>query len=112
MTAVAQQVTVRGRWFPADVVLPGMPRPWNRCYVIVTDTDLHVFRKVSDTAEWTAAVRWAGTMLPDTDRVARNGFDVVTEHGLAVITLGSGCRCGAFGRWAGPTWSQTERARA
>lgn len=108
MTAPA--VTVRGRWFPADVVLPGQPRPWHRCYVLVTETELHVFSRVSDTAQWHSAVDWTATKLPATDRDAHNGFDVKTGHGLAVVTLGSGCRCGSLGHWSGPVWAQTERA--
>lgn len=111
MTAAVQAVTVRGRWFPADVVLPNRPQPWGRCYVLATDTTLHVFRKVGDTAEWEAPIRWELTTLPTVDRDARNGFDVVTDAGRVVVTLGSGCRCGSLGRWSGPTWAATERAR-
>lgn len=106
----APTVTVRGRWFPADVVLPHQSRPWNRCYVLVTDTDVHVFRKPADTATWTGRVTQEPNLPPD-DRSARNGFDVTTEAGLVVITLGAGCRCGALGRWAGPSWAGVERAR-
>jgi hypothetical protein len=111
VTAAVQAVTVRGRWFPADVVLPNRPLQWSRCYVLATDTTLHVFRKVGDTAEWEATIRWAGTTLPTVDRDARNGFDIVTDAGLVVVTPGSGCRCGSLGRWSGPSWAATERAR-
>lgn len=103
-------VTVRGRWFPADVMLPDVPsRPWHRCYVIVTDVSLHVWRTVSDIAEWESPVDWSATVLPGTDTAARNGFDVVTGMGLVVVTLGSGCKCGSLGHWAGPSWAQRER---
>lgn len=111
MTAATRQVTVRGRWFPADVVLPGRPYPWGRCYVIATDTTLHVFQKVGEVADWESPIRWRGTVIPTVDRNARNGFSVRTDAGLAVVTLGSGCRCGSLGRWRGPSWGQTERAR-
>lgn len=111
MITAVRSVTVRGRWFPADVVLPNRPHPWSRCYVLATDESLHVFRKVSEVAEWEAPIRWAGTSLPLVERDARNGFDVRTDAGLVVVTLGSGCRCGSLGRWSGPVWAATERAR-
>lgn len=104
-------VVVRGRWFPTDVVIPGT-RPWHRCYTLATETTLYVFRRASDTPEWESAIDWAQTTLPTDDRTARNGFDVHTEAGLVVITLGSGCRCGSLGRWRGPSWARAERARA
>jgi hypothetical protein len=79
--------------------------------VIATDTDLHVFRKVGEVAEWVAPIRWDQTVIPIVERNARNGFSVYTDVGLAVVTLGSGCRCGSLGRWRGPSWAMVERAR-
>lgn len=110
------QATVRGRWFPADLVLPTPSPPWgsrypHRCYVIATTTTLHIWQKTSETADWEAPITWDTTTLPTVDRDARNGFDVTTTAGLVVVTLGSGCRCGNLGRWSGPAWSQTERSR-
>lgn len=102
----AMQSPVRGRWFPADVVLPGQSRPWNRCYVLVTDVALCVFRQVSETPTWQSPIVWSSTVLPATDRDASRGFDVQTAMGLAVVTLGSGCRCGSLGRWKGPLWAR------
>jgi hypothetical protein len=106
------QVTVRGRWFPADVMLPGRFMQWSRCYVIATDAELCIFTRVSEDPMWRSPIVWGSTALPDTDQRARNGFDVYTEDGLVVVTQGSGCRCTSLGRWSGPTWAQTERARA
>ena len=104
---------VRGRWFPVSVVLPGQrDRPWQRCYAVATDTALHLFRRPSEVADWSAPIVWDRTTLPGTDLVARRGFDVHTEAGLVVVTLSSGCRCGSLGRWAGPTWARTETIRA
>lgn len=105
-------MTVRGRWFPAGVVLPGERRVWQRCYVLAMDAGLFVFRRVTEVAEWSSPVEWAVTTVPATDRVARRGFDVHTDAGLVVVTLGSGCRCGPLGRWRGPSWALTERGRA
>jgi len=80
--------------------------------VIATDTELCVFTRVDEDPMWRSSIQWGPTTLPASDQQARNGFDVYTDDGLAVVTLGSGCRCGSFARWAGPSWSQTERARA
>jgi hypothetical protein len=111
VTTAVHTATVRGRWFPADVVLPDRPQSWGRCYVLATDAALHVFRKVGDVAEWSAPIRWELTRLPELERDARNGFDIRTNSGLVVVTLGTGCKCGSLGRWAGPSWATTERAR-
>ena len=102
---------VRARWFPASVVLPDEPQPWQRCYVIAADDGLHVWRRRSEVADWHSAVIWPLTTLPATDRAAHRGFDVNTEAGLVVVTLGSGCRCGAMGHWKGPAWSNVEQVR-
>lgn len=104
-------VTVRGRWFPADTVLPDRTRPWNRVYVLATDTDLAVWQRQAETPDWASPIVWADTpALPRTDREAHRGFDITTAAGLVVITLGTGCRCGTLGRWRGPSWAVTERA--
>lgn len=104
---------VRGRWFPAAAVLPGQQsRPWQRCYALAADDGLHIFRRPADTAEWHSPIDWAVTTLPTTDRAAKRGFDVHTADGLVVVTLGTGCRCGSLGRWAGPSWGRTETIRA
>jgi hypothetical protein len=110
VTAAAQVVTVRGRWYPAEVVLPDRPVAWGRCYVLATDAMLYVFRRPTEVSEWQAPIRWELTRLPEVDRDARNGFDIRTDTGLVVVTLGSGCRCGAMGRWPGPSWATAERA--
>lgn len=104
---------VRGRWFPASVVLPGQQsNPWQRCYVLAAEDGLHLFRRPSETADWHSPIDWTRTTLPTADRVARRGFDVHTGRGLVVVTLGSGCRCGSLGRWAGPGWARAETIRA
>ena len=103
-------VVVLGRWFPADLVIPDRARPWHNMFALCTDTDLHVWSRPSDTPDWTSPLDGA-PVLPATDRDARNGFDVHTQAGLVVITLGSGCRCGRLGRWPGPSWARHERAR-
>ena len=108
---VPTDTIIRGQWFPTDVVLPGQLRPWNRCYTLVTELAVHVFRRVREDADWSSTIRWDTTTLPATERSARNGFDVWTDKGLVVITLGSGCSCGSLARWRGPTWARAERAR-
>lgn len=105
------QVTVRGRYFPADVMLPGRSMQWSRCYMLATDVDLCIFTRVAEDPMWRSPIMWGSTVLPDSDQRARNGFDVHTEDGLVVVTLGSGCRCGSLGRWGGPLWAQMERVR-
>ncbi len=111
MTLAVGSVTVRWRGFPADVVLPDRARPWHQVYVLVTDMEIGVWQRKSDTADWASPIQWARTELPGTDREARRGFDVHTTAGLVVVTLGAGCRCGPLGKWAGPVWASTERAR-
>lgn len=103
---------VRGRWFPASVVLPDQPRPWQRCYALAADDGLHLFRRPAERADWHSPINWSVTVLPVRERDARRGFDVHTTAGLVVITLGSGCRCGSLGRWPGPTWARAESIRA
>jgi hypothetical protein len=110
VTAPTTTATVLGRWFPADAVLPERRLPWHNVYVLCTDTDLCIWQRVSEAPDWSSPLEGA-PQLPATDRVARNGFDVHTQAGLAVVTLGSGCRCGRLGKWAGPVWARTERAR-
>lgn len=102
---------VRARWFPADVKFPGQPWPWQRVYVIAADDGLHIWQAPGETAVWHSPVDWSRTVLPIQERDARNGVDVWTEAGLVVVTLGSGCRCGALGHWAGPSWAQAETIR-
>jgi hypothetical protein len=111
VTVPESPVTVLGRWFPADIVIPGRPTPWNRVYALATTGGLHVWARPSDTADWSAGYTLGPPVFPTDARSARNGFDVPTTEGLVVITLGSGCRCGTLGRWPGPTWATTERAR-
>lgn len=103
---------VRGRWFPAAVTLPDQSKPWSRCYVIAADDGLYIFKQRSERAGWHSGVEWATTILPTTDRQARRGFDVHTDAGLVVVTLGSGCRCGVMGSWKGPEWARAEQVRA
>jgi hypothetical protein len=103
---------VRGHWFPAAVTLPGQQQPWSRCYVIAADDGLHVFKQRSERASWYSPVEWATTSLPTTDKQARRGFDVHTDAGLVVVTMGTRCGCGALGSWAGPTWARAERVGA
>lgn len=108
---------VRARWFPATVRLPDEPRPWRQVYVLLVDggdrAGLHVFRRPGEDAQWSAAVDWARTELPARERDARNGVDVHLADGrLVVVTAGQGCRCGALGRWAGPSWASRVRAGA
>lgn len=102
---------VRARWHSAAATLPGQSKPWSRCYVIVADDGLHVFKRRAERADWHSPVEWAITELPATDKQARRGFDVHTDAGLVVVTVGSGCRCGTLGSWAGPGWARAERVR-
>jgi hypothetical protein len=103
---------VRGRWFPASIVLPEYREPWRRCYVLAGDGGLYVYKSPSEDAHWHAGVDWSAVTLPRDDHAARRGFEVRTALGLAVVTLGTGCRCGQLGRWAGPLWARSEMVRA
>ena len=101
---------VRGRWFPALVIVPPGSGTWRRCLVIAADDGVHVFRSPSDRADWFAPVDWGiQEVLPGTDREAKRGFSILTDRGLVAVTLGSGCRCGAMGHWKGPAWSNVEQ---
>jgi len=102
---------VRGRWFPALVIIPGMPKPWRRCYVLAADDGLHVFRQRGEQADWHSGIDWTATVLPTTQREVQRGVSVHTDDGLVVVTLGSGCSCGSMGNWRGPSWAREELAR-
>lgn len=106
------QAAVLTRWFPADVLLPGRAHPWHRVYVMVTETDVMVWSEPKETPDWSAPVDWSQTVLPESDQPVRYGLDLHTTEGLVVVTLGSGCRCGVLGKWAGPSWARLERARS
>lgn len=103
---------VRGRWFPVAAVLPGEHRPWQRVYAVAADDGLHLYTRPSEDADWYSPVEWARTRLPENDDQARWGWDVHTDAGLVVLTLGTGCRCGHLGRWQGPAWVWADTVRA
>lgn len=102
---------VRARWYPAQVRLPG-GRELRKTYVVLGEggdnAGLTVFSR-PDVVAYRADIEWAATpTLPRTDRLARNGVPLTLADGsVAVITPGAGCRCGALGRWAGPSWAHS-----
>lgn len=101
--------TVEARYFPATVRFSG-GSTWQRTYVVAArggDHDgLHIWRRAEENAAFRAGIDWTRTKIP-TQRQARNGVSVFTDVGLVVVTLGSGCRCGQFGKWRGPSWANT-----
>lgn len=108
--------TIVAQYFPATIQLPGEPRPRRRVFVLLAsggDRDgLHVFEKPGDIPAVHLPVDWARTTVR-TPREARNGADIYLVDGTVVtLTTGQGCRCGALGRFAGPTWASTVTVRA
>lgn len=100
----------RARWFPASVVLPSVGTV-RRAFVVLGqggDHDgLHVWLQPEEEPAYRYAVNWAATRIP-TGPAARGGIEVrLADGGLAVVTVGGGCRCGALGRWNGPSWIGT-----
>lgn len=105
----------RARYFPAAVKLPDRARPVVRKYVVLAsdgpEQGLWVFDR-PDVVLFHGDVDWSRTVVPS-DRQARNGLDVFMSDGsLAVVTVGGGCKCGALGRWGGPSWAGTVVARS
>lgn len=108
------------RWFPAAIQLPGESRPHLRRYIVLADqgeeAGLWVFDR-PDSVVFRSAVDYTRTTVPK-GRQARNGVDVhlLTDDGedagLAIVTVGGGCKCGALGRWGGPSWAGTVVARS
>ncbi|MGH8572955.1 MAG: hypothetical protein ACREX8_10325 [Gammaproteobacteria bacterium] len=102
---------VRGRVFPASVVLPGGGRPWRQVAVVFADDGMHVYRAPAEVADWHARVDWSATTVP-VGWAARGGYTVyLVGGGAVVVTPGGGCSCGPLGRWAGPSWATVERAQ-
>lgn len=104
---------VRGSWFPASIRLPGGVS-YARARVVLGQGGEHaglwVFRRAG-VAAWHGLVDWVGTPPIPVGRQARNGVTVRLVTGeVAVVTPGSGCRCGELGRWAGPDWARTTAA--
>ena len=111
LAAVAAVTTVRARYFPAQVLLPGLG-VWSRTYVLLADDGLHVFRRTGEVAQWHQAVDWSRMpgVLPSA-REGRNGITVHLADGTtAVLTTGGGCGCGSpLRHWAGPSWGNRVR---
>ncbi len=73
---------------------------------------LHVWRHPGEEAEVHLAVDWQRTRVP-TGRQARVGVDIyLTDGSLVVATPGASCRCGALGRFAGPSWANSVAVRS
>ena len=99
---------VKGRWFPASVVLPGVGT-LRRVYVLLAqggDHDgLHIWLQPDLVAAHRLPVNWAATVVPR-GRIRTLGV-TLTDGRIAVVTIGGGCRCGALGKWSGPEWART-----
>jgi hypothetical protein len=106
---------VRGRWFPASVVLPD-GRTLRKTYTLLAEGGDHaglwVFTR-PDIIEFRGAVNWLRQGEIPTGRRTRVGVDVqLTDGTVAVVTPGTECKCGALGRWAGPSWATNVAVRA
>ncbi len=110
--------SVRARYYPCAVHLPDEPRPRRKAYVLLAEGGelggLHVWSQpTGDTADAHLPVDWVRTRVPVSQRQARVGVDVyLTDGRLVVLTPGASCRCGALGRWAGPSWATSVAVRA
>lgn len=107
---------IRARWYPASVRTPD-GTIWRKAHVVAAEggerRGLHIFRRPSERADWWGDIDWSVTTSVPTDRRARSGVSItLTTGGVAVVTYSPGCRCGALGRWAGPSWATTTTARA
>jgi hypothetical protein len=107
--------TVRGRWFPASVVLPD-GTTLRKTYTVLAEGGEHaglwVFSRPDEVA-FHSGVNWLRQGEIPTGRRARAGVDVELADGtVAVVTPGTQCRCGSLGRWAGPTWATSVGVRA
>jgi hypothetical protein len=104
--------STEANWFPAAVKVPTLARPLTRHRVILArggpEQGLWVYSQ-PDQLAFRSNVDWEKTRVPS-ERQARNGVDVhlLDEDGepagLAIVTVGGGCSCGALKRWAGPLW--------
>ncbi|GAA0897798.1 hypothetical protein [Pseudonocardia zijingensis] len=105
---------VRGRWFPASVVLPD-GRTLRKTRVILAEGGEHAGMWVytrPDQVEFHAPINWLQQAEIPTGRRARAGVDVqLTDGTVAVITPGTECKCGQLGRWAGPSWATNVAVR-
>lgn len=108
--------TTVAKWFPCYVRVPDRPEvhPGRKYMVVIADsgpeTGLWIFDK-PDHVVLHEQVDFSRTKVP-AQRQARNGVDVHLADGtLVVVTVGASCKCGALGRWAGPTWSNTITSR-
>jgi hypothetical protein len=106
---------VRGRWYPASVVLPD-GRNLRKTYVVLAEggehAGLHIFTRPNEIT-FHAGVNWNRQPDIPTGRKARAGVDVQLADGtVAVITPGVECRCGQLGRWAGPDWATKVEVRS
>lgn len=106
---------VRGRLFPCTVLFPNGGGQLTKVYVVLAEGGEHAgmwcYRRPDEVA-YHSLVDWTRTTVPQ-GRATRNGFEVhLTGGETLVCTVGSGCRCGAIGRWAGPAWSTTVAVRS
>ena len=106
---------VRGRWFPASVVLPD-GRTLRKARVILAEGGEHaglwVYTRPDEVA-FHGGVNWLRQGEIPTGRRSRAGVDVqLTDGTVAVITPGAECKCGQLGRWAGPSWATKVEARS
>lgn len=105
---------VQARWFPAQISLPD-GRHLRRVFVLVArggeHSGVHVYTQ-PDRRVWHADINWARQPeIPKTQRAARNGVELMLAEGeRALVTPSASCRCGALGRWAGPTFATTVSA--
>lgn len=101
------------RYYPAQVLIDGAVQ--RKRYVVLArngpEDGLWVFARPDDPGLH-ERVDWAATTVPSA-RDARNGFSVKLSDGrLVVITAGAGCKCGALGRWRGPSWANSVAVKA
>jgi hypothetical protein len=95
---------VRGRWFPARVEAGG--QRWRRAYVVAAEGGEHDGLWVwsqPDVVAFHRRIDWAAADIPVH---ARGELAVpLVDGGTATVFVGSGCRCGALGKWGGPVWA-------
>lgn len=107
---------VVARYYPAQVKLPDGQR-LRRAYVLLADggpeAGVWIYAGQPGQVAFYGPVDWSVTTAPS-QHAAKSGFDVVLAGGGGVVTVtaGTSCRCGALGRWAGPSWSNKVTLRS
>lgn len=116
MTTAESEITLtRAKYFPATVVHESLTRPL-RGMVVIAQGGEHAGLWVYDRPDhlvFNRGINYLRTKpIPSKQRDARNGVDLELADGTtATVTPGTGCKCGALGRWSGPEWSNTVAVR-